>query len=146
MKFSFSSEQEAFRESLRGYLADRSSTREVRRLMETEMGWEREAWARMNAEMGLAAVRIPEAYGGQGFGFADIAAIIEADGQPDVAARLKLDQLHSPKHEVERNHRYIKWTEYPTCVLKRDPPAISVALLNSPGQSESIPLASVRLI
>ncbi len=79
-------------------------------------------------------------------GFADIAAIIEVDGRPDVAARLKLDQLHSPKHEIERDHRYIKWTEYPTCVLKRDPPAISVALLNSPGQTESIPLASVRLI
>ena len=79
-------------------------------------------------------------------GFADIAAIIETDGRPDVATRLKLDRLHSPKHEVERNHRYIKWTEYPTCVSKRDPPAISVELLDSPGQTAAIPLASVRLI
>ncbi len=79
-------------------------------------------------------------------GFGDIAAIIETDGQPDVATRLKLDQLHSPKPEVERDYRYIKWTEYPTCVLKRDPPAISVELPNSPGQTAAIPLASVRLI
>lgn len=81
MKFSFSGEQEAFRESLRGYLAERSSTREVRRLMETEAGWERDAWARMNAEMGLAAVRIPEAYGGQGFGFSEQCIVLEEMGR-----------------------------------------------------------------
>lgn len=81
MKFSFSAEQEAFRESLRGYLGERSGTREVRRLMETEAGWEREAWARMNAEMGLAAVRIPEQYGGQGFGFSEQGIVMEEMGR-----------------------------------------------------------------
>ncbi len=81
MKFSFSAEQEAFRESLRGYLAERSPTKEVRRLMETEAGWEREGWARLNAEMGLAAVRIPEAYGGQGFGFSEQCIVMEEMGR-----------------------------------------------------------------
>jgi alkylation response protein AidB-like acyl-CoA dehydrogenase len=81
MKFSFSGEQEAFRESLRGYLGERSGTREVRRLMESEAGWEREGWARLNAEMGLAAVRIPEAYGGQGFGFSEQCIVMEEMGR-----------------------------------------------------------------
>ncbi len=65
MKFSFSSEQEEFRSSLRRFLAERSPTKEVRRLMETEAGLERDAWRKLNAELGLTAVRIPEAYGGR---------------------------------------------------------------------------------
>ena len=81
MKFSFSAEQEAFRESLRGYLAERSPTREVRRLMETDAGWEREAWRRMNAEMGLAGVRIPAQFGGQGFGFSEQGIVLEEMGR-----------------------------------------------------------------
>jgi hypothetical protein len=36
VKFSFSSEQEEFRSNLRRFLADRSPTKEVRRLMETD--------------------------------------------------------------------------------------------------------------
>jgi alkylation response protein AidB-like acyl-CoA dehydrogenase len=81
MKFSFSSEQDAFRDSLRRYLAERSTTRDVRRLMETDAGWERDAWRRMNAEMGLAALRIPEEFGGQGFGFSEQCILLEEMGR-----------------------------------------------------------------
>jgi hypothetical protein len=44
MKFSFSSEQEEFRSNLRRFLANRSPTTEVRRLMETDDGYERDGW------------------------------------------------------------------------------------------------------
>jgi alkylation response protein AidB-like acyl-CoA dehydrogenase len=71
MKFSFSSEQEEFRSNLRRFLANRSPTTEVRRLMETDDGYERDGWRSINAELGLTAVRIPEAYGGYGFGFGE---------------------------------------------------------------------------
>ena len=81
MKFSFSSEQEEFRSNLRRFLADRSPTKEVRRLMETEAGWERDAWRKLNAELGLTAVRIPEAYGGQGFGFGELGIVLEEMGR-----------------------------------------------------------------
>ena len=37
--------------------------------MATEAGYEREAWQKLNQELGLTAVHIPEAYGGGGFGF-----------------------------------------------------------------------------
>ena len=60
MKFSFSSEQEEFRTNLQRFLTDRSPTKEVRRLMETEAGWERDAWRALNEELGLTATRIPE--------------------------------------------------------------------------------------
>ena len=69
MKFSFSPEQEVFRAAVRRFLADQSPTKEVRRLMETEAGWERKGWQAINSELGLCSVRIPEAMGGHGFGF-----------------------------------------------------------------------------
>src|SRR5438270_13655819 len=66
VKFSFSSEQEEFRCNLRRLLADRSPTKEVRRLMETNYGYEREGWRVINTALGLTAIRIPEAYCGYG--------------------------------------------------------------------------------
>jgi alkylation response protein AidB-like acyl-CoA dehydrogenase len=64
VKFSFSSEQEEFRSNLRRLLADRSPTKEVRRLMETDQGYEGDGWRAINTALGLTAIRIPEAYGG----------------------------------------------------------------------------------
>ncbi|MBO0738046.1 MAG: acyl-CoA/acyl-ACP dehydrogenase [Alphaproteobacteria bacterium] len=81
MKFSFSSEQEEFRSNLRRLLADRSSTNEVRRLMETDQGYERDGWRAINTALGLTAIRIPEAYGGYGLGFGDQCLVLEEMGR-----------------------------------------------------------------
>jgi alkylation response protein AidB-like acyl-CoA dehydrogenase len=81
MKFSFSAEQAEFRSNLRRYLADHSPPKEVRRLMETDTGWERDAWRRANEALGLTALRIPEAYGGAGFGFSEIGIVLEEMGR-----------------------------------------------------------------
>ena len=68
MRFSFTPEQEEFRSSLRRALEARSPTKEVRRLMATDQGFERDGWKKLNQELGLTAIHIPEAYGGGGFG------------------------------------------------------------------------------
>lgn len=81
MKFSFSAEQDEFRSNLRRLLADRSTTKDVRRLMETDEGFDREAWAKMNGELGLTAVRIPEEHGGHGFGFGEHCIVLEEMGR-----------------------------------------------------------------
>ncbi|MFZ9406442.1 MAG: acyl-CoA dehydrogenase family protein [Burkholderiaceae bacterium] len=81
MKFSFTAEQDEFRAAVRRYLADRSPTTEVRRLMATEAGFDRAAWQAMNAELGLCAVRIPEAHGGHGFGFTEHCIVLEEMGR-----------------------------------------------------------------
>jgi NAD(P)-dependent dehydrogenase (short-subunit alcohol dehydrogenase family) len=81
VKFSFSSEQEEFRSNLRRFLADRSPTEEVRRLIETDDGYERDGWRAINAELGLTAIRIPEAYGGHGFGFGEQCIVLEEMGR-----------------------------------------------------------------
>ncbi len=81
MRFSFTPEQEEFRTGLRRYLERASPTTEVRRLMETAAGWERESWHRLNQELGVGAVRIPEAYGGQGFGLVELGIVLEEMGR-----------------------------------------------------------------
>jgi alkylation response protein AidB-like acyl-CoA dehydrogenase len=81
MKFSFSSEQEEFRSNLRRFLTERAPTKDVRRLMETDAGWEREAWRGLNEALGLTALRIPEAYGGHGFGFGEVGIVLEEMGR-----------------------------------------------------------------
>ncbi len=86
MKFSFSSEQEEFRSNLRRLLADRAPVKEARRLMETDAGWEREGWQALNSGLGLTAVRIPEEYGGFGFGFGELCIVLEEMGRAIVCA------------------------------------------------------------
>jgi alkylation response protein AidB-like acyl-CoA dehydrogenase len=81
MRFSFSSEQVEFRSMLRRMLEERSPPSVVRKLMETEEGYDREAWRKLNAELGLTAVRIPEEYGGQGFGCSELCIVLEEMGR-----------------------------------------------------------------
>ena len=81
MRFSFTPEQEEFRAGLRRALEARSPTKEVRRLMATEAGWERDGWQRLNTELGLTAIQIPEEYGGQGFGFGELGIVLEEMGR-----------------------------------------------------------------
>ena len=81
MRFSFTPEQEEFRATLRRALEARSPAKEVRRLMATEAGFEREGWQRLNQELGLTALAIPEAYGGQGFGFSELGIVLEEMGR-----------------------------------------------------------------
>ena len=81
MKFSFTPEQEEFRAGLRRALEARSPTKEVRRLMATDAGWERDGWQKLNRELGLTAVHIPESYGGSGFGYGELGIVLEEMGR-----------------------------------------------------------------
>ncbi len=81
MQFSFTSEQEEFRSVLRRFLEEKSPPSTVRRLMETEAGWERESWRELNQQLGLTAVHIPEVYGGQGFGPVELCIVLEEMGR-----------------------------------------------------------------
>jgi alkylation response protein AidB-like acyl-CoA dehydrogenase len=81
MKFSFSNEQEEFRSGVRRALEARSPTTEVRRLMATEAGFDRDGWKKLNQELGLTAIHIPEAYGGGGFGYGELGIVLEEMGR-----------------------------------------------------------------
>ena len=58
MRFSFTPEQEEFRAGLRRALEARSPTKEVRRLMATDAGWERDGWQKLNQELGLVSTGV----------------------------------------------------------------------------------------
>ena len=81
MKFSFSDEQAEFRSMLRRFLEDKSPVTEVRRLMATETGHDPDVWRQLSQELGLTAIHIPEAYGGQGFGISELAIAVEEMGR-----------------------------------------------------------------
>jgi alkylation response protein AidB-like acyl-CoA dehydrogenase len=81
MQFTFTAEQEEFRSVLRRFLEEKSPPTAVRKLMETDTGWDRAAWRELNNQLGLSAVHIPEAYGGQGFSFVELGIVLEEMGR-----------------------------------------------------------------
>ena len=86
MNFAFSEEQEEFRDTLRRFFAERSPTAEVFRWMETAAGFDPSLWKQMAEELGLQGVHLPEAHGGQGFGFLELGLVVEEMGRALVCA------------------------------------------------------------
>ncbi len=81
MQFTFTEEQEEFRRYLRRFLDDKSTPADVRRLMATDDGYDRDVWRQLCNDLGLPAVGIPETYGGQGFGFVELGIVLEEMGR-----------------------------------------------------------------
>lgn len=81
MQFTFTDEQEEFRSVLRRFLEEKSPPTVVRKLMETDAGWDRDTWRDLNQQLGLTAVHIPEVYGGQGFGPIELGIVLEEMGR-----------------------------------------------------------------
>jgi len=81
MDFAFSDEQEEFRGTLRRFFEEKAPSVEVRRLMETSEGYDAAVWKQMAEELGLQGIQLPEAYGGQGFGFLELGIVLEEMGR-----------------------------------------------------------------
>ncbi|MFC6672086.1 acyl-CoA dehydrogenase family protein [Marinobacterium aestuariivivens] len=81
MDFAFTDEQEMIRESAHAFLADVSTSAAVRAAMATERGYDEALWGRICNELCWQAIHIPEAYGGLGLGFVELAILLEQMGQ-----------------------------------------------------------------
>ena len=81
MNFAFSDEQEEFRSMLARFVEAQYPIENIRRLTETESGYDESTWKRMNAELGIAGVAIPEAHGGQGFTILELGLALEQLGR-----------------------------------------------------------------
>jgi alkylation response protein AidB-like acyl-CoA dehydrogenase len=81
MRFNFTDEQREFRSVVRRFLEDKSPSSAVRRLMETDAGCDAEVWRDLSGNLGLTALHVPEAYGGQGFGISELAIAVEEMGR-----------------------------------------------------------------
>ena len=81
MNFAFSEEQEEFRKMLRRFFEEKAPQTEVRRMLEAPQGHDLDLWGQMAGELGLQGIHIPEAYGGQGFGFLELGIVLEEMGR-----------------------------------------------------------------
>ncbi len=81
VQFHFTEEQRQFRDVLRRFMAAASPASEVRRLMDTEPGFDPTVWRRMADELGLTGLMIPECYGGSGFGLVELGLAMEEMGR-----------------------------------------------------------------
>ena len=81
MQYTFTSEQHQFREMVQRFLKEKSPPSEVRRLMETEEGFDEGIWKQLSVELGLQSLSVPEQYGGAGFGFVEVGIVMEEMGR-----------------------------------------------------------------
>ena len=81
MDFAFSEEQDEFRATLRRFLEEKAPASELRRMFAAPEGFDRSLWKQMAAELGLPGVHLPEALGGQGFGFLELGIVLEEMGR-----------------------------------------------------------------
>ena len=81
MNFAFSEEQEELRRITRQFLESKSPESEVRRLMDTDDGYDPAVWSQMANELGLQSLIVPEEFGGQGFTFVELTVVLEEMGR-----------------------------------------------------------------
>ena len=78
--FTLSDEQREFRSAVRAFLEHHSPETEVRRVMESAQGYDPVVWRAMADQLNLQGLTIPEEYGGEGFGYAELALVLEEMG------------------------------------------------------------------
>src|SRR5262245_3960861 len=81
MNFAFSEEQEELRKTVRSFLEQKSPETEVRRLMETEGGYDPAVWKQMGEQLGLQGLVVPEEFGGSGYTFIELGVVLEEMGR-----------------------------------------------------------------
>ena len=80
MNFAFSDEQEELRTAVRRFLEEKSPETEVRRLMDTDEGYDPAVWSQMADQLGLQSLTIPEEFGGSGFTYVELLVVLEEMG------------------------------------------------------------------
>jgi alkylation response protein AidB-like acyl-CoA dehydrogenase len=86
MNFAFSEEQEELRRTVRQFLDQKSPETEVRRLMETDQGYDDAVWKQMGEQLGLQGLAIPEEFGGSGYSYVELIVVLEEMGRRLLAA------------------------------------------------------------
>ena len=81
MNFAFTEDQDSLRDVVRSFVENKSTEEDVRTLMDTESGYDTAVWAQMGGELGLQGLHIPEEFGGQGYGFVELAIVFEEMGR-----------------------------------------------------------------
>jgi alkylation response protein AidB-like acyl-CoA dehydrogenase len=75
-----SSDEEALRDSVRRFVADRSSLSAIRELISAGQPYDPAVWKQLTAQLGVASLLIPEEYGGAGAGHSALAVVLSELG------------------------------------------------------------------
>lgn len=81
MQFSLTAEQVQFQDVVTRFLSDNADICELRRQIDSEVGYDREVWQRLYTELDLLGTHIPERYGGHGFGAVEFGIVMHAMGR-----------------------------------------------------------------
>jgi len=81
VEFALSDEQQELRRTVRAFLEQKSPETEVRRLMETDEGYDPAVWAQMSSQLGLQGLVIPEELGGSGYTMRELGIVLEEMGR-----------------------------------------------------------------
>ncbi|WP_197283656.1 acyl-CoA dehydrogenase family protein [Mycobacterium sp. Marseille-P9652] len=81
MAFGFTDEQNELRRVVRSFFESRADETQVRRHMESPLGYDPSLWAQMSDELGLVGLAIPEEFGGQGYTFVELGVVAEELGR-----------------------------------------------------------------
>ena len=81
MTFALTDEQHQLQQVVRKFCEAKSPIAEVRRLMETEDGFDPAVWDQLGSELGLQSLAIPERFGGAGFSFVELGLVFEEWGR-----------------------------------------------------------------
>ncbi len=80
MNFGFTEEQELLRAEVRKFLEQNAPLEVVRKIVDTDEGFDRALWARM-AELGWVGLCLPEAHGGVGLDLETLVVVLEETGR-----------------------------------------------------------------
>jgi alkylation response protein AidB-like acyl-CoA dehydrogenase len=83
-----SPEQEELRAVVRDFLRATSPPEVVRAHVDSGSGYDATSWSRLAAELGVHGLAVPEAYGGSGYSFAELAVVLEEAGRALLCAPL----------------------------------------------------------
>ncbi|UGQ12517.1 acyl-CoA/acyl-ACP dehydrogenase [Yinghuangia sp. ASG 101] len=81
MNFAFTPEQDELRRTVRNFLDNFGTEAEVRRVMDTDAGFDADVWRRIAGDLGVAGLALPERYGGAGCGFVELGICLEEFGR-----------------------------------------------------------------
>ncbi|WP_145011585.1 acyl-CoA dehydrogenase family protein [Mycobacterium marseillense] len=81
MTFSLTDEQRQLQQLVRKFCEAKSPIAEVRRLMDTEDGFDPAVWAQLGSELGLQSMAIPERFGGAGYSSIELCLAMEEMGR-----------------------------------------------------------------
>jgi alkylation response protein AidB-like acyl-CoA dehydrogenase len=79
--FALTEEQQELGRTVRSFLDQKSPETEVRRLMETDEGYDPVVWEQMASQLGLQGLIVPEELGGSGFTVRELTIVLEEMGR-----------------------------------------------------------------